>query len=79
MLTVLEVCLCKPAIHKLKIFSGEKFEYYKSMGEPQKGGNQILKVQLGEEKRGITIFNVNLVGRKTLEEITILDKRLETH
>ena len=59
MLTVLEVCLCKPAIHKLKIFSGEKFEYYKSMGEPQKGGNQILKVQLGEEKRGIDEIKQN--------------------
>ena len=35
---MLEVRLCKPAIYKLKILGGGKFEYYKSMGQPQKVG-----------------------------------------
>ena len=37
-------------------------------GEPQKGVGQIFKVQWGEAKGGITIFDLNLVGGKTLEE-----------
>ena len=45
---MLEVCLCKPAIYKLKILGGEEFQYYKSMGRTTKNGeNQIFKVQLG--------------------------------
>ena len=51
---MLEVRLCKPAIYKLEILGGGKFEYYKSMGQPQKvgGGDQIFKVQWGKQKRG---------------------------
>ena len=54
---MLEVRLCKPAIYKLKILGGGKFEYYKSMGQPQKvgvggGGDRIFKVQWGESKKG---------------------------
>ena len=53
MLNVLVVSMCKPVIHKLKILGVEKLEYYKSMGEPQKEGNQILKFQwVGSKKRG---------------------------
>ena len=62
---MLEVRLCKPAIYKLKILGGGKFEYYKSMGQPQKvgvgGGDRIFKVQWGEAKKGDTIFDLNLV------------------
>ena len=32
------------------------------------GGGQILKSQWGGTKGGITIFNLNLVGGKPLEE-----------
>ena len=49
---MLVVSLCKPVIHKLKILSGGKLEYYKSMREPQKGGNQTLKFQWGEAEGG---------------------------
>ena len=53
---MLEVHLCKPAIYKLKILGGGKFEYYKSMGQPQKvgvgGGTKFLKFNGGKQKRG---------------------------
>ena len=50
---MLEVGLCKPAVYKLKILGGGKFEYYKSMGGTTKmGGDQIFKVQWGETKGG---------------------------
>ena len=52
-LTVLEFCLCKPTVYKLKILGGGKFDYYKSMGEPQKGGNQIFKLQMGGKQKGV--------------------------
>ena len=63
-LNVLVVSLCKPVIiHKLKILGGGKHEYYKSMGGTTKRGDQILKFQGGEQKRGVgTIFDSNLVG-----------------
>ena len=65
---MLEVRLCKPAIYKLKILGGGKFEYYKSTGKSQKGGDQIFKVQWGGgSKRGRdTVFDFNLVGGKNL-------------
>ena len=59
MLIVLEICLCKPAIYKLKILGGGKCESYKSMGGTTKTG--------GSKREGITIFDLNLVG-ETLEE-----------
>ena len=75
MLTVLEVCLWKPAVYKLKILGGGKFESYKSMGGTTKrGGAHIFKVQWGKQKGGITIFDLNLVGEKTMEE-TMLKAR----
>ena len=37
-------------------------------GEPQKGGNQIFKVQWGKEKWGIKVFDLNLVRGETMEE-----------
>ena len=37
---MLDVCLCKPAIYNLKFW----------VGEPQKGGNKIFKVEWGEAK-----------------------------
>ena len=45
-------------------------------GEPKKEGeNQIVKVQKGEAKGGITIFDLNLLVGKTLEEtMTPLNK-----
>ena len=59
MLTVLEVCLCKPATYKLKILGGGKFKYYKSMGGTAKrGGTKFLKFSGGggggggEQKEG---------------------------
>ena len=53
MLTVLEACLCKPAIYKLKILGGGKFESYKSMrGTTKKGGTKFLKFS-GRKQRGV--------------------------
>ena len=45
-------------------------------GEPKKEGeNQIVKVQKGEAKGGIAIFDLNLLVGKTLEEtMTHLNK-----
>ena len=37
-------------------------------GEPQKGGNQIFKVQWGKQKWGIKVFDLNLVRGETMEE-----------
>ena len=51
---MLEICLCKPAIYKLKILGGGKCESYKSMGGTTKTG--------GSKREGITIFDLNLVG-----------------
>ena len=45
------VSLCKPVIHKLKSLGRGKLEYYKSLGEPQKGGSQISQVQWGGEAK----------------------------
>ena len=53
MLTVLEVCLCKPAMNNLKILVGEKLEYDKSMGEPQKGGTKFLNFSGKKQKGGL--------------------------
>ena len=67
---MLEVRLCKPAIYKLKILGGGKFEYYKSTGKSQKGGDQIFKVQWREAKgAGGTIFDLNLVGEKPCRKL----------
>ena len=62
---MLEVCLCKLAIYKLKILGRGKFEFYKSMGEPQKGGggDQIFKVG---SKRGDYDFWLKFSGGKNL-------------
>ena len=59
MLTVLEVCLYKPTVYKLKNLGGGKFESYKSMGGTTKrwggggkgGGTKFLKFS-GEEAEG---------------------------
>ena len=59
------VSLCKPVIHKLKSLGRGKLEYYKSLGEPQKGGSQISQVQWGGKQKqggGATIFYSNLAG-----------------
>ena len=48
---MLEVCLCKPAIYKLKILGGGKFESYKSMrGTTKKGGTKFLKFSGGKQR-----------------------------
>ena len=67
---MLEVCLCKLAIYKLKILGRGKFEYYKSMGGTTKrGGEQIFKVQWGGRvwgaKGGNTILDFSTFGHKT--------------
>ena len=70
---MLEVRLCKPAIYKLKILGRGKFEYYKSMGEVQKGrGTKFLKFSGGKQKAGGMIFYLNLVWGKTLEETIVI-------
>ena len=68
---MLEVCLCKLAIYKLKILGRGKFEYYKSMGGTTKrgGGNKFLKFSGGGEgwgaKGGNTILDFSTFGHKT--------------
>ena len=72
MLTVLEVRLWRPATYKWKILGVGEFEYYKSMGwttKRGKGGTKFLEFSGGKQKReGKTIFDLFLVGGKTLEE-----------
>ena len=61
MLAVLEVCLCKPAINKLKILGWGKLVYYKSMGETTKRGEAKFLKCSGEKQKGVgdTIFDLN--------------------
>ena len=70
---MLEVCLCKLAIYKLKILGRGKFEYYKSMGGTTKrGGNKFLKFSGGvggwggEQKGGTQFLTLALSGTKHL-------------
>ena len=42
--------------------SGGKLEYYKSIGEPQKGGTKFQNFNGGGLKGGNMIFDSNLVG-----------------
>ena len=68
---MLEVCLCKPAIYRLKILSGAKFESYKSMGGMTKReGEPNFQSSVGEAKEGgITIFDLNFFfGGGTFEK-----------
>ena len=62
--------MCKTAIYKLKILGGGDLNVINQWGEPEKGVDQIFKVQWAEAKGagGITIFDLNLVGGKILEE-----------
>ena len=62
MFTVLEVRSCNPDMYKLKILSGGNLNIINQWWKPQKGGNQIFKVQW--EKGGDIIFYLNLVGEK---------------
>ena len=73
---MLEVCLCKPAIHKLKILGGVKFEYYKSMGRTTKKGRggQIFKVQWGKQKGSGHDFWFKFNGVKNLAGNYVLTK-----
>ena len=64
---MLVVCLCKPAIYKLKILGGGNFNIINQSEEPQKRGNQIFKVHWEGAKGGDTIFDLHLLG-ETLEE-----------
>ena len=64
---------------KVENFGWGKFEYYKSMGgggtiKKGEGGPNFFKVQWREAKGGIMIFDLNLMGGKTLEETTKLWK-----
>ena len=61
---MLEVRLCKPAIYKLKILGGRKFEHYKSMRGITERGDPIFKVQWGKAKGGDTIFDLISWGKK---------------
>ena len=45
---------------------GEDLNIINQWGEPQKGGDQILKVQWGW---GVTIFELNLVGEKPCRKL----------
>ena len=65
MLTVLEVCLRKPAVYKLKTLGVGKLESYKSMGEPQnggRGGTKFLKLSGVEQKGGDYDFLLKFSG-----------------
>ena len=67
---MLEVCLCKLAICKLKILGRGKFDYKSMGGTTKKGeeGDQIFKVQWrgGEgAKGGNTILDFSTFGHKT--------------
>ena len=55
------VCLCKPAIYKLKILGGGKFEYYKSIGGTTKRGEPNFESPMGKAK-------FKFSGGKTLEK-----------
>ena len=44
-LTVLEVCLCEPAMYKLNILGGENLNIINECGNHKKGGNQIFEIQ----------------------------------
>ena len=57
------VSLCEPVILKLKLLGGEKHEYYKSVGESQKWGDQILKFQWECNQKGgfLTHFTLNIM------------------
>ena len=81
---MLEVCLCKPAIYKIRSLGRGKFEYYKSIGDGlgggehhKKRGDQIFKVQWhgggggGGSKRGDTIFDLDLGGEKPWRKLCI--------
>ena len=61
---MLEVRLCKPAIYKLEILGGGKFEYYKSMVQSQKVGGEtkFLKFNGGKQKRGTQFWLKFSVG-----------------
>ena len=59
---MLEVCLCKPAIYNLKILV---------WGDHKKRGTKFLKLSGGKQKEKNLIFDLKLVGRKTLEETMI--------
>ena len=73
---MLEVRLCKPAVYKLKILVKGKFEYYKAMeGTKTKGGTKSLKFSGGKKSGGSTIFDLNLVVGKALEETMIWKKK----
>ena len=61
-LSMLVVSLCKPVIHKFKLLAGVKPEYYKSMGETTKRGDQILKFQWGSKRGRGMQFSTHLVG-----------------
>ena len=57
MFNALVVILCKPVIHKLKILGGGEVEFYKSMGEPQKGGREPnFKNSVGGNKKKGGLF-----------------------
>ena len=61
--------------NKLKILGGGEFEYYKSMeGTTKSGGTKFLKFSRGKQRKGIMIFDLNLVGGKTLEETMNIEK-----
>ena len=63
---MLVVSLAKSARQKLKILDGEKLEYYKPVGGPQKRvGEPKCEISVKEAKRGDMIFDLNLVGEKS--------------
>ena len=63
---MLVVSLGKSARQKLKILDGEKLEYCKPVGEPQKRvGEPKCEISVKEAKRGDMIFDLNLVGEKS--------------
>ena len=64
---MLEVCLCKPAIYKLKILDGDGVGVGGGVGgggglNTKKRGVQIFKVQWGEEKGGDYDFWLKFSG-----------------
>ena len=57
--------MCKPGRYKLKILGGGNLNIINQQGEPQKGGTKFLKFSRGKQNGWDTIFDLNLVGRKS--------------
>ena len=75
---MLVVCLCKPAIYKLKILGGGNFNIINQSEEPQKRGNQIFKVHWEGAKGGTRFLTYIYWGKPWRKLWGIIKKPLKS-